>query len=115
MKKFYIRGDCPVRDILNRLGDKWSLLVLVTLSINGTTRFNDIQKSIGSATVRESSRIFVNVSTMAIVVCVVFGLLRMVASMYNPLSVKATGNFSLPPHLDIKIFDFKFSHSSLSN
>jgi DNA-binding HxlR family transcriptional regulator len=47
MKKFSHGGTCPIRDILSRLGDKWSLLVLVTLSANGTMRFNEIQKSIG--------------------------------------------------------------------
>jgi DNA-binding HxlR family transcriptional regulator len=46
MKKFLHKGTCPIRDILSRLGDKWSLLVLVTLSTNGTMRFSDIQKSI---------------------------------------------------------------------
>ena len=47
MKNFLHEGTCPIRDILSRLGDKWSLLVLVTLSANGTMRFNEIQKSIG--------------------------------------------------------------------
>jgi DNA-binding HxlR family transcriptional regulator len=47
MKEFLHEETCPIRDILSRLGDKWSLLVLVTLSANGTMRFSDIQKSIG--------------------------------------------------------------------
>jgi DNA-binding HxlR family transcriptional regulator len=47
MKSFLHDGVCPIRDILSRLGDKWSLLVLTTLNVNGTMRFNDIQKSIG--------------------------------------------------------------------
>jgi hypothetical protein len=53
-----------------------------------------------------------NVSTIAMVVCVALGLLRMVASMYNPFSVKADGSLCLPPQLEIKIFDFKLFHSS---
>jgi DNA-binding HxlR family transcriptional regulator len=47
MKNFSHEETCPIRDILSRLGDKWSLLVLVTLSASGTMRFSEIQKSIG--------------------------------------------------------------------
>lgn len=36
--------DCPVRNILSRIGDKWSLLVLYTLQEAGTARFKDIQR-----------------------------------------------------------------------
>ena len=28
MKNFHPTGNCPIRDILCRLGDKWSMLVL---------------------------------------------------------------------------------------
>ncbi len=52
MKTFLTIGNCPIRDILSRLGDKWSLLVLVTLSTNGTMRFSDIHKSIGDISQR---------------------------------------------------------------
>lgn len=43
MKNFHPTGNCPVRDVLSRLGDKWSMLVLITLNANGTMRFSDIQ------------------------------------------------------------------------
>ncbi|WP_294629378.1 helix-turn-helix domain-containing protein [uncultured Bacteroides sp.] len=46
MKNFHPTGNCPVRDVLSRLGDKWSILVLVTLKANGTMRFGDIHKTI---------------------------------------------------------------------
>jgi len=46
IKNFYPGGVCPIRDIVSRLGDKWSLLVLVTLSVNGTMRFSDISRTI---------------------------------------------------------------------
>ena len=46
MKNFHPTGNCPVRDVLSRLGDKWSMLVLTTLSANGTMRFSDIHKTI---------------------------------------------------------------------
>ena len=34
MKNFHANGKCPIRDVLSRLGDKWSMLVLVTLEAN---------------------------------------------------------------------------------
>ena len=52
MKTFLHQGDCPIRDILSRLGDKWSLLVLISLNTNGTMRFNDIYRSIGDISQR---------------------------------------------------------------
>lgn len=42
----------PVRDVLSRLGDKWTMLVLVTLKANGTMRFCNIQKTIGDISQR---------------------------------------------------------------
>ena len=38
--------DCPIRNILARISDKWSLLVLYTLNQEPTMRFNALQKSI---------------------------------------------------------------------
>ncbi|MDR3286236.1 MAG: helix-turn-helix transcriptional regulator [Prevotellaceae bacterium] len=52
LKSFLHDGICPIRDILSRLGDKWSLLALVTLNANGTMRFNEIKKSIGDISQR---------------------------------------------------------------
>ena len=52
MKTFLHNGTCPIRDILSRLGDKWSLLILMTLSSNGTMRFSDIHRSIGDISQR---------------------------------------------------------------
>ena len=52
MKTFLHQGDCPIRDILSQLGDKWSLLVLISLSSNGTMRFNDIYRSIADVSQR---------------------------------------------------------------
>ncbi len=52
MKTFLHDGICPIRDILSRLGDKWSLLVLTTLSANGVMRFSDINKSISDISQR---------------------------------------------------------------
>lgn len=43
---------CPIRDIISRLSDKWSLLVIVTLSWNGTMRFNEIHRSMNDISQR---------------------------------------------------------------
>lgn len=51
-KKFLATGECPIRDILSRLGDKWSMLVLITLKANGTMRFRDIDRTIGDISQR---------------------------------------------------------------
>lgn len=52
MKNFNPATPCPIRNVLSRLGSKWSMLVLVTLHANGTMRFNDIQKTIGDISQR---------------------------------------------------------------
>ena len=38
--------DCPIRNILARMSDKWSLLVLYTLSEGEVMRFNTLRKHI---------------------------------------------------------------------
>lgn len=52
MELFHHTANCPIRDVLSRLGDKWSMLVLVTLQANGTMRFNDIHRSIADISQR---------------------------------------------------------------
>lgn len=37
---------CPVRNILSRMSDKWSLLILSTLNKNGILRYKDLMKII---------------------------------------------------------------------
>ena len=37
---------CPVRNVLNRVGDKWSILVLFTLESTPTIRFKELQRNI---------------------------------------------------------------------
>ena len=39
--------DCPIRDVLDRFGDKWSMLVLLVLDKNENLRFSELQKQIG--------------------------------------------------------------------
>ncbi|MDL2322568.1 helix-turn-helix transcriptional regulator [Bacteroidales bacterium OttesenSCG-928-A17] len=52
LKKFESNGNCPVRDVIARLGDKWSILVLTTLKVNGRLRFSEIQRCIGDVSQR---------------------------------------------------------------
>ena len=52
MKNFHHIGSCPIRDVLSKLGDKWTMLIMVTLKMNGTMRFCDIQKTIGDISQR---------------------------------------------------------------
>jgi DNA-binding HxlR family transcriptional regulator len=37
---------CPIRNVLDRFGDKWSILVLLTLGDQGTMRFNELNAAI---------------------------------------------------------------------
>lgn len=41
-----IKDFCPIRDILSRFGDKWSVLVLLSLEQNDVLRFGELSKSI---------------------------------------------------------------------
>jgi DNA-binding HxlR family transcriptional regulator len=52
MKNFHHTENCPIRDVLSRLGDKWSMLVLISLNANGVMRFSDIHKSIADISQR---------------------------------------------------------------
>ena len=38
--------DCPIRNILARISDKWSILILFTLNQSELMRFNALQKNI---------------------------------------------------------------------
>ncbi|MEQ9443776.1 MAG: helix-turn-helix domain-containing protein [Cyclobacteriaceae bacterium] len=39
-------NQCPVRQVLDRLGDKWSILVILILSDEEVMRFNALHKTI---------------------------------------------------------------------
>ncbi|WP_211226756.1 winged helix-turn-helix transcriptional regulator [Algoriphagus vanfongensis] len=39
--------NCPIRTVLDRFGDKWSMLVLLILDHEKKVRFNQIHKTIG--------------------------------------------------------------------
>lgn len=47
-----IEGICPIRNIIASLSDKWSLLVIYTLSQNPKMRFGELHKSINDISQR---------------------------------------------------------------
>ena len=46
LKKYGALDTCPVRNILDRIGDKWSMLILLVLHETKVLRFNEIHKYI---------------------------------------------------------------------
>ncbi len=46
LEKFGIVETCPVRNVIDRIGDKWSVLVLLLLEEAEVMRFSEIQKTI---------------------------------------------------------------------
>lgn len=47
-KNFSLVEDCPVRNVLDRVGDKWSILIISILGECGTQRFNQLNHRIGN-------------------------------------------------------------------
>jgi DNA-binding HxlR family transcriptional regulator len=43
---------CPVRDVLDRIGDAWSVLVILLLDEHGPYRFNALKRAIGDISQR---------------------------------------------------------------
>ncbi|MCC3154183.1 helix-turn-helix domain-containing protein [Hymenobacter sp. BT770] len=39
-------GICPVRDVLDRIGDKWSLLIILNLGAEENLRFNELRRRV---------------------------------------------------------------------
>ncbi len=46
LKKYGDTDHCPVRNVVDRIGDKWSVLILILLDEVGVMRFNEIHGSI---------------------------------------------------------------------
>lgn len=42
---------CPIRDVLDRVGDRWSLLILWSL-VDGAKRFSELRRQIGDVSQR---------------------------------------------------------------
>lgn len=47
LEKYLDKDNCPVRCILSRIGDKWSVLIISLLGETGAIRFNEIGKLLG--------------------------------------------------------------------
>jgi len=46
-EKLQNHEDCPIRHVLDRFGDKWSILIIGLLGHTGKLRFNEISQQIG--------------------------------------------------------------------
>jgi len=46
-----VSGQCPdctrINEVLSRVGDRWSVLVIISLSEYGTLRFNELKRNLG--------------------------------------------------------------------
>jgi DNA-binding HxlR family transcriptional regulator len=47
IEKFTDLENCPIRQVLDRFGDKWSVLILIILGQKGTLRFTELSLTIG--------------------------------------------------------------------
>ena len=45
--KIYDSKNCPVRQVLDRIGHKWATLVILQLGENEVMRFNELSQAIG--------------------------------------------------------------------
>lgn len=54
-EEFRFAQPCPIRDVLDRIGDQWSLLVLEALE-EETLRFNELLRHIGDISKQMLSR-----------------------------------------------------------
>jgi len=48
LKKYGEAAGCPIRNVVDRIGDKWSVLILLILAEGEVMRFNEIHKWIGT-------------------------------------------------------------------
>src|SRR5260221_7347249 len=46
MARSYNQRDCPVAKTMDLIGERWTILVLRDLFLNGTRRFQDFQRSL---------------------------------------------------------------------
>lgn len=71
-KKYSDVDACPVRNVVDRIGDKWSLLVLLVLEEGSVLRFNELHKSIGSISQKMLATTLKNLEADGLVNRVVF-------------------------------------------
>jgi DNA-binding HxlR family transcriptional regulator len=92
--KFSIEEGCPVRNVMDRIGDKWSMLVLLVLDDVEKLRFNELHKAIGSISQKMLTVTLKNLEADGLVARTIFAEV--------PLRVEyklTTRAISLMPHL----------------
>jgi DNA-binding HxlR family transcriptional regulator len=94
--------DCGrINEVLSRVGDRWSVLVVISLSQYGTMRFNEIKRNLGisqrmlSLTLKELERdgLVSRTQFPTIPLKVEYALTKMGESFREP--VTALGNWAL--------------------
>ncbi|MCD7971866.1 MAG: helix-turn-helix transcriptional regulator [Candidatus Azobacteroides sp.] len=46
LKKYPYTENCPFRMVMEHFGNKWSMIIIITLGENGRMRFNELDKCI---------------------------------------------------------------------
>ncbi|CAN5489842.1 helix-turn-helix domain-containing protein [soil metagenome] len=64
--------QCPVRDVLDRLGDRWSVLILSELAPGEAVRFSELRRAIGDISPRMLSQTLRTLETDGLVKRTVF-------------------------------------------
>ncbi len=94
-------GTCPVRDVLDRIGDKWSVLVLALLG-EGPMRFMELKRRIGLVSQRMLTRTLRGLERDGLVTRTVFpsvpprveyALTELGTSLHGPISALAAWSF----------------------
>ena len=53
LEDYDLHANCPIRNVLDRFGDKWSILVILLLGEHKTAmRFNEVAQTIGDISLR---------------------------------------------------------------
>ena len=52
--------NCPIRNVIDKFGDKWSLLVLYHLNEHGTLRFNELHRDMSDCSQKMLSQTLKN-------------------------------------------------------
>ncbi len=89
--------DCPVREVLSRIGDKWSILIVAVLR-DGSMRFNELRRSIDAISQRmltltlrglERDGLVTRTVTPTTPPRVDYGLTRLGSSLLDPIMALA--------------------------
>lgn len=63
---------CPVRDIISYLGDKWSILVILKLSMSASMRFSELQREIPDISQKMLTQTLRKLEKMSLIVRTVY-------------------------------------------